>query len=459
MGDRCVALGLAIALCAAPVGAASAATQVGAEGSPAENAAAEAAPAGSATLDQAERLIQAGQSKEAYALLAPLELDWSGDPRFDYLLGLAALDSGRPGEAVFSLERVVAARPDFMGARMELARANYEAGELDAAQNQFDYLLKQNPPDTTRGVIERYEAAIANHGGVQDRITPYVEVGAGYDSNANGSTSESQFLGFTLNPENVKQSSSFVDLAAGFNHVHAYSPSVGISTDARVSQRWDPSASFVNQTVGSLGSRVLLGAGAFRGSVGVDGYYGLLDGDSHDWGAALELGGSWLPMPGLGINAKIRGGPVRYLDDALEVQDVTRYFGTLGASYAFPMARAPRVSFDLIYGQDKTRIDTAAFSNHRYGVRAAGSVLVLPAASAYVEAGWLRTDYDDYPGFFGFDRIDYQDYVLAAVEFQGWPVRGASIAPRVRYIRNNSNLSLYEYERVEAGVYARYFFR
>src|SRR6185369_18087686 len=86
-------------------------------------------PDESTLLAEARSMLDAGKAKEAYALLAEQEVAFAGTLEFDYLFGLAALDSHRAKEAVFALERVVAAQPDFPGARMDLARAQLELGE------------------------------------------------------------------------------------------------------------------------------------------------------------------------------------------------------------------------------------------------------------------------------------------------------------------------------------------
>ena len=52
-------------------------------------------------IHEARALLQSGQSAQAYALLAPLEESRAGDPEYDYLLGISALDSGKPGLAAF----------------------------------------------------------------------------------------------------------------------------------------------------------------------------------------------------------------------------------------------------------------------------------------------------------------------------------------------------------------------
>jgi Flp pilus assembly protein TadD len=65
-----------------------------------------------ALTDQAKALLEAGKPGEAYTLLAAQESARAGEPGFDFLLGLAALDIGQNTRAVFALERVLALEPN-----------------------------------------------------------------------------------------------------------------------------------------------------------------------------------------------------------------------------------------------------------------------------------------------------------------------------------------------------------
>lgn len=167
---------------------------------------------------EAENLIATGRSDAAYSMLKGHEATLAGDTLFDYLLGVAALDAGLHSEAIFSLQRAVAVSPDFAGARMELARAYFESNNKALARSLFVSLRNENPPPNVRSVIEDYIAAIdARPDSRQARFAPFVEFGAGYDNNANGSTDSQTFLGFTLSPNNLKTESPFTNIAAGFN--------------------------------------------------------------------------------------------------------------------------------------------------------------------------------------------------------------------------------------------------
>jgi hypothetical protein len=54
-----------------------------------------------APMREAVELIRQRRPKEALAVLAPLASRLGGNPEFDYIHGVAILDTGRPGEAAF----------------------------------------------------------------------------------------------------------------------------------------------------------------------------------------------------------------------------------------------------------------------------------------------------------------------------------------------------------------------
>ena len=76
-----------------------------------------------AVLDSARRLLAAGNPKQAFQELSVAQDRMSGMPEFDYLLGVAALDSGKIEDAIIAFERVLAVVPNHAGAQMDLARA------------------------------------------------------------------------------------------------------------------------------------------------------------------------------------------------------------------------------------------------------------------------------------------------------------------------------------------------
>ena len=73
-------------------------------------------------IENAKRLLAAGNARQAYTELSAVEDKLTGMPEFDYLLGVAALESGRVEAAIIAFERVLALIPNHAGAQMDLAQ-------------------------------------------------------------------------------------------------------------------------------------------------------------------------------------------------------------------------------------------------------------------------------------------------------------------------------------------------
>ena len=61
--------------------------------------------------DRAKGLLDQGKAVEAFRLLDAVERERAGDPVFDLLLGIAAVDIGQNTRGVFALERVLIVQP------------------------------------------------------------------------------------------------------------------------------------------------------------------------------------------------------------------------------------------------------------------------------------------------------------------------------------------------------------
>ncbi|ANH68081.1 surface lipoprotein assembly modifier [Mitsuaria sp. 7] len=174
-------------------------------------------------LDRASSLLARHDAAAAYDLLVAAEPTRAGDPAFDYLLGIAALDAGHVTRAIFALERAVDARPDDRLARAELGRAYLAAGDVQRAREQLTRARAGDAPPEAAAAIDRVL-------GVVDRVVPqrgtrvsgYVELGVGYDSNVNSATNQGEFaipafggILFQTTPESRRQGALVGNAAAG----------------------------------------------------------------------------------------------------------------------------------------------------------------------------------------------------------------------------------------------------
>ena len=108
----------------------------------------------------AREKLQQGQPQAAYEALMEYEFDGSGNVEFDYLLGVTAIEAGKPDKATLALERVLAVNPNYAGARIDMGRAFMLLGNMLQAREEFDAVLKLNPPDLARRQVEGFIAAL-----------------------------------------------------------------------------------------------------------------------------------------------------------------------------------------------------------------------------------------------------------------------------------------------------------
>jgi len=156
-----------------------------------------AAPAAAADLDQAATLVREGKYQEAYDLLLPSRDAQSGDAEFNYLLGRAALGSGRAAEAHVLLEKSLDLRPGDVKAHLALGRALYAQDKFGEARIEFETVLQfENLPTDLLTQVEIYDQAAAQHLDDGSRLThfAYAESGfGGYRTNSTrGSTGGDQ---------------------------------------------------------------------------------------------------------------------------------------------------------------------------------------------------------------------------------------------------------------------------
>lgn len=186
-------------------------------------ASASAAHAQSAT-EQAAAHIDAGRYAAAWQLLAPLESERAGDPQFDLMLGIAALESGQHTRAVFALERVLAVQPDNLRARAEIGRAYLALGESTGARRELESVRSQNvPPDVARAIDRLLSAIDQAPDAGKTSVTGYIEAAVGRDTNVNSASSLNSvavpaFGGtFVLDPGSRSRSAWFGALSGGVN--------------------------------------------------------------------------------------------------------------------------------------------------------------------------------------------------------------------------------------------------
>src|SRR2546426_7095850 len=251
-----------------------------------------------APADELRALLEQGRSADAYAL-GRSHSEELGKPDFDFYYGIAALDSGHAGEGVLALERYVVRFPDNDRARLELARGYFVLGELVRAREEFEIVLRKDPPPAVQATIERFMDSIrAQETRYATTAIGYVEIGGGYDSNVNSGIGNPVISVPTLGTvqlaqAGVKSGSSFLHLGAGGSMSHPVAPGVALLGGANAEFKLN---------AGSFDKQFDQGAVAAYGGVSVirdkDLYRATfspstLEGDYNRFRDTASVGGEW----------------------------------------------------------------------------------------------------------------------------------------------------------------------
>jgi outer membrane protein len=424
-------------------------------------------------LGEADTLIKSGKPAEAYTLLEPLEFNHAGEPRFDYLIGIAALDSGMPDKATLAFERALAVNPDFAAARLDMARAYFQLGDMLRAKTEFAAVLKQNPSETARLTIQRYLDAIAEQeSGKLTHATGYIEGTVGHDSNVNSSTSQSQIFVdyfaaiYPLDPGSVKASDNYSGVAAGGEVTHRLNTSWSAYAGADLWQR----NNHVQKGFDSLG--IVARAGVMLGTKNENLRAGVVGGrynlnDSH-YSDVAGLNAEWSHVSSPSDQLKVFGqyAQYRFVDAVMQVNDYDQQ--VIGLGWLHIQAGGKSSLFGSLYHgleTDVSNIITLATPNggradgaKRFnGLRVGGQTSVGGKTTFFVNAGGQLGDYSKVNPLFLQQRNDRLYDVAAGANLhldQLWTLR-----PQILYSRNISNIAIYGYERADVSLTVRRDFR
>lgn len=420
-------------------------------------------------LDKAGALLKAGKAKESYALLAPHEYEQAGNVNYDYLLGLAALDSGKADKASLALERVLAVNPNFVGARLDLARAYFALGDLERAKTEFEAVQAQNPPPAARTVIEQYLAAIDKKLNPGTTITGYLEGTIGYDTNVNTATAASQVFipvfgaSLTLDSSSVAARDNYLSLGGGLEISKPLKPGLSLfaGLDAKKRLNFFKDAFNTDSLDGRVGVNVDEGANTFRLSA----QKGVYDIDDRLNRRLSAISGEWRHTldPRNIFSVFGQFGNLRYGHDKtatdLSYNDVDQTVAGVGWLHALD-DYGRNILFASVYGGDENTVgETVRIDGDQrfWGIRLGGQKWLRDDLDAFGSVGYKEGNYQLRNPLILDYRRDYQyDFTLGLnwKPAQNWVVR-----PQITYLRNDSNSGLNDYDRTDASVTVRRDFR
>ncbi len=400
--------------------------------------------------DEARSLLDSGKGKAAWELLEPQESARAGEPLYDFLLGLAALEIGQNTRAVFALERVLAMEPDNVRARAEIARAYLALGEAETARQEFETVRKQGVPADVSLTLERFIAAARK---IEDQGKPsingYVELSGGYDTNVNVGPNRSSVVipGISSSPAILSDDSKanadyFGNVSAGVNGRVPISPNLALLGGVSGAYRMHQDKDQFDLGKGDANAGLVASEGKHVWTV--MGQAAQVNVNDRRYRKAVGLTGQWQ------YNLDARNQFSSYLQySALhyprqEIRDADRW--VLGGAYAH-MWRDGAVGFASLYAvTERPEVTDVRFIGFEgLGMRLGARANMGANTTLFGGFSYEHRRYDGRDPSFDTVRRDNQYGFLVGASYAF--ARDWTITPQVNLTRNQSNTELNTYHR------------
>ncbi|KPF95453.1 hypothetical protein IP87_16850 [beta proteobacterium AAP121] len=413
-----------------------------------------------APLDDLRRQVEAGQFEQAYST-AQRQPQLLGDVHFDFLFGVAAVNTGRIPEGLLALERHLSAVPANDRARLELARGYFLLGEYTRARSEFEFVLRYNPPAGVRANINGFLQAMQSREAADRRASArlYVEAGLGHDNNVNGGTfrDELQLVFGTISLEGSPSrqvADSYGQVALGGQHQTRVTPRLSVFAGADLDHRGNADETAYNLTnAGVYAGFTQLSAGAlWRFTLGSS----TLQVGGNRYRSTTQLGlesnlslAADLSMLGFAQYAEFRHAEADRVRDARAT--------TLGVMFTqgYPqLPGAPSVGLRMSWTHEDNQRLRADLDRHVPLVRVFGAMTPMPGMRLSVGLTAYRQIFGGTDIGFGTDRKDSAlsaDLVASYALDERWSVRGDAV-----WTRNRSNQDLYDSSRKMVSLKLRY---
>jgi hypothetical protein len=423
-------------------------------------------------LERARKLLAENNPKQAFVELMATP-DLTGMPEYDYLLGVAALDSGKFEDAIIAFERVLATNPNHAGAQMDLGRAYFALGSYDLAEAAFKRLKAANPPAPALQALNQYLEAIQVR---RREITPgwtgFAEMQLGYDSNLTGvpgdfGAASQQSFNITVDPtgNSIKRDAAYVEALGYLEYSYPLSQGWSLFAGGGARGRAYKSESDFDILSGDLraGGALNRGPSQWRASVGYQKY--TQDGDApgdpkptndrntanamFEWRHSLDTRN----QVGLGLQLT----SVRFPDNKIDDFDQIYLSGSWLRS--FEGKGTPLVYTSLFVTDDhaKNTFEDGVTdkSKNLAGGRIYGQYSLSPKLQTFGALGYVyRRDRDEFaPSTVVARGRDSFGELLVGITWQF--MERCAVRTQWSYTRNESNIDIFDYDRNEVSTAVR----
>lgn len=407
---------------------------------------------------KAIKLIERKQPNKSIDLLKTIGKEKRNSQSL-YLLGVANNKIGRHREAISHLKKSLKVDSEQNPPRFELGTAYYLIKDLRKAEKEFLILKNKNISDGVRKQINHFLGRIkleVDKNGYPKDWSVSADIGYMHDSNANAGTTEDTVLlfnlPFTLSEDSKKASDNAMKYNFALQHQKTFwdnwqvSSNVGVAkTDYQELDNFDLVSLYANTGVYHKRGNVTYGLPLVANRLRVgheDSYYNYT----------------------YGLNPKVtfEFGKRKNIifDNQVVLQD--RKYRTIKARNGNNITYRPNLQYYFSQGHfvglggnvGRDNAKDGINSNNAYGVSLQYAKLFLNKVNIYLSPSFSNTSYKEKENAFDEKRQDKMYSLYSEISYKFKKRKG--IQPKLSlnysYSKNDSNLSLYEYDRQQVGV-------
>ena len=358
------------------------------------------------------------------------------------------------------VERVLAVDPSHLQARAELGRAYIAMNEPEAARRELATVEGQpGVPDSVRATIDRYVAALdtgLSGGGttIENRVT----LKAGYDTNVNNSTSDSRILipafaglGFaTLGAGATSEEDFFGEVSGRTSLTRGLSIDRQLLVDLNASYRANEDFDQFNQGLAGINIGIAQRTpdhGTFALSAQLQSYWVDDEAYRYTYGALGQWTYRTAGMTDYAVY--LQYAKLNYPNNS--VQNANRYTAGATLGQSLGGSSEPYVYGGAYAGYEKLTDSTFDHLSYVFGgLRVGGELTLMPRLRGYAVAAVEVSEYEEPDPLFLEERSVVRADASAGLRYS---LRDdLTLGGEVAYTRSDSNIVLYEYDRVVASV-------
>jgi hypothetical protein len=274
----------------------------------------------------------------------------------------------------------------------------------------------------------------------------------GFDSNANASTDLDLFYGFQLDPKNIETQSVFSTLLGALKYNYPIDAYQKLTANMMLGNRTNASAHYVDMNMLSMDLKYSYVFSSFSAYGLVREYHNQIEDKFNQNALETHMGLDFNQSDNSFFNIDLSAAKQRF-NNQLSIQDATSYSAWLTSTSRLENNWLIGASFGV--AKDDASEALSPYSNNKISARLFSFTPVTDNLTFNMQLGAYKTDYSKEQLFFGEQRKDKRYNLMTSLSYNNFLAKSWQLTGRLILTKHQSNISIYQFDRGEIGIYLR----